>query len=123
MDPFINLSLDMTDSSTLGGCLERYCRVEKLPGRDYNCTGCGPAQMATKQLTIHRSPPCLVLHVKRFEQAMQTTSPASSKSAGMSAQQQPLQKIDKHLHFGTELPLSTLRHLLGGRVCIGWWGW
>ena len=127
LDPFTNLSLDVTDSSTIGGCLEKYCRVERLPGRDYKCSGCGTAQMATKQLSIHRLPACLVLHVKRFEQTVQATGAAPSKSTASSKQQQqqpqPLQKIDKHLHFSTELSAKDLKASTGERARIAWWEW
>ena len=109
LDPFTNLSLDVTDSVTISGCLERYCRVEKLPGRDYKCAGCGTAQMATKQLGIHRLPACLVLHIKRFEQTTQATSTASSKPTATAKQQSPLQKIDRHLHFSTELHVEAVK--------------
>jgi ubiquitin carboxyl-terminal hydrolase 22/27/51 len=109
LDPFTNLSLDITDSVAISGCLERYCRIEKLPGRDYKCAGCGTAQMATKQLSIHRLPSCLVLHIKRFEQTVQTPSTATSKPTATSKQQPPLQKIDRHLHFSTELHAADIK--------------
>lgn len=48
-------------------CLERFTSKEKLGSEGYVCQKCGSGQSATKQLSIKRLPPCLPIHLKRFE--------------------------------------------------------
>lgn len=48
-------------------CLDRFTGREKLGAQDYVCQKCGGEQSATKQLSVKRLPPCLPIHLKRFE--------------------------------------------------------
>lgn len=48
-------------------CLEHFTGREKLGAQDYVCQKCGGQQSATKQLSIKSLPPCLPIHLKRFE--------------------------------------------------------
>ena len=53
---------------SLLGCLQRFVRPECLgTAEHWVCGGCGRPQHAVKQMSVHRLPPVLCLHVKRFE--------------------------------------------------------
>lgn len=53
---------------SLLGCLQRFVRPERLGAAEHwVCGGCGRPQHAVKQMSVHRLPPVLCLHVKRFE--------------------------------------------------------
>jgi ubiquitin carboxyl-terminal hydrolase 22/27/51 len=51
---------------TMAHCLETYTALETL-SEPYTCEKCGGPRLSSKQLTIHRLPEVLVLHLKRFD--------------------------------------------------------
>jgi ubiquitin C-terminal hydrolase len=54
-------------SVSLEACLAAFCATEVLAGDDaYTCRSCATRQKCLKTLTLHRAPPHLVLHLKRF---------------------------------------------------------
>ncbi|KZO89901.1 cysteine proteinase [Calocera viscosa TUFC12733] len=87
VDPMLDISLDLKgvagskskpplgvmDENTLGACLRRYTRHEKLP-HEYNCGECGKmTNGATKRLSFRKLPPVLAFHFKRFEHSSTAT--------------------------------------------------
>ena len=53
-------------------CINKYCKVEKLDGKDQvYCGKCKAHQDHTKQVTMYRAPPVLIIHLKRFKFAQQ----------------------------------------------------
>lgn len=55
-------------SVSLLGCLQRFVRPERLgSSQHWVCGACARPQHAVKQMSVHRLPPVLCLHVKRFE--------------------------------------------------------
>lgn len=76
-DPFVDVSLDLRDSSTMTllGCLHRFTHPETLGDEDrHRCDGCNAAGRSTKQFTFHQVPSVLVFHLKRFEHAVKSSS-------------------------------------------------
>ena len=68
IDPFIDLSLDIKDNSTLYECLDSFHRLERLQDyKAYECSQCHTTKEPSKQLTIERLAPFLVFQLKRFE--------------------------------------------------------
>jgi ubiquitin C-terminal hydrolase len=84
-DPFLDVSLPIPDADahatrqghrsssssgrgvSLEACLAAFCATEVLAGDDaYTCRSCATRQTCLKTLTLHRAPPHLVLHLKRF---------------------------------------------------------
>ena len=70
-DPFMDLSLPMPQDSrhacTVMDCLTSFTAREVLDEADaYWCDHCKAFRMASKELRIRRSPPVLVMHMKRF---------------------------------------------------------
>ncbi|EJU04777.1 cysteine proteinase [Dacryopinax primogenitus] len=87
LDPMLDISLDLkgvagsknkhqlgvADENTLGACLRRFTRHEKLP-HEYNCSECGKmTNGATKRLSFRKLPPVLAFHFKRFEHSSTAT--------------------------------------------------
>lgn len=89
-DPFLDLSLEIVKADSLQKALTHFTAKEFLDGgeRHYQCQQCKQKVKALKQLTIHKAPYVLTIHLKRF----------SSHLAG--------QKIDKRIIFGTTLDLK-----------------
>eukprot|EP01041_Mallomonas_annulata_P000991 gene991-1939_t len=65
---FQDLSLEVTGKiRSVTEALEAFMKKEKLDiGNEWKCDGCKKKVAASKQLSIARSPPVLVLHLKRF---------------------------------------------------------
>ena len=63
--PFIDLSISLSDVSTLEQGLHALTKPEELSG--YECDACGTAVKAEKQSLIHRPPPVLVVQLQRFQ--------------------------------------------------------
>ncbi|CAD8155517.1 unnamed protein product [Paramecium octaurelia] len=63
IEPFLTLSLAISQSKTLEQCLEEFLKEETL--RDYKCTKCQSS--CIKSLQIISIPQILVLHLKRFQ--------------------------------------------------------
>ena len=81
-DPFLDLSLPIPNRNapnsrgrggggggggsavSLEACLSEFCSTEELTG--VTCSTCNQKQTCLKTLTMHKLPPYLVLHLKRF---------------------------------------------------------
>lgn len=121
-DPFLDLSLEIVKADSLPKALIHFTAVEQLDGgeRQYQCQRCRQKVKALKQLTVHKPPYVLSIHLKRF----------GSHAPGI--------KIDKKVEFGSTLDLKPFvsnsnvspfflchLHLFGQKfiptsVCIEW---
>jgi ubiquitin carboxyl-terminal hydrolase 36/42 len=89
-DPFLDLSLEIVKADSLHKALANFTAAEQLDGgeRQYQCQQCKQKVRALKQLTVHKAPYVLTIHLKRFHS------------------HDPGQKIKKKVHFGTTLDLK-----------------
>ncbi|XP_042064832.1 uncharacterized protein LOC121808418 isoform X2 [Salvia splendens] len=89
-DPFLDLSLEIHKSDSLYKALAHFTSKELLDGgaREYQCDQCEEKVKASKQLTVHKAPQVLAVHLKRF----------SSYAPG--------QKVDKRVAFEPTLDLK-----------------
>ncbi|KAJ0965900.1 hypothetical protein J5N97_027038 [Dioscorea zingiberensis] len=89
-DPFLDLSLEITKADSLHKAFSRFTAVEELDDgkKHYQCQHCKQKVRALKQLTIHKAPYVLTIHLKRFGSNI------------------PGQKIDKRVEFGPSLDLK-----------------
>ncbi|CAL9046816.1 ubiquitin carboxyl-terminal hydrolase 23-like isoform X1 [Musa acuminata AAA Group] len=89
-DPFLDLSLEIVKADSLRKALAHFTAVEQLDGgqRQYQCQRCKEKVRALKQLTIHKAPYVLTIHLKRFGSHV------------------PGQKIDKKVTFEPTLDLK-----------------
>ncbi|XP_076936312.1 ubiquitin carboxyl-terminal hydrolase 23-like isoform X2 [Bidens hawaiensis] len=89
-DPFLDLSLEILRADTLHKAFANFTAKEQLDGgaKEYQCQQCKQKVKALKQLTIHKPPNVLTVHLKRF----------GSHISG--------QKIDKKIQFGSTLDLK-----------------
>ncbi|KAL1563496.1 ubiquitinyl hydrolase 1 [Salvia divinorum] len=89
-DPFLDLSLEIHKSDSLYKALAHFTSKELLDGgsREYQCDQCKQKVKASKQLTVHKAPQVLAVHLKRF----------SSHAPG--------QKVDKIVAFEPTLDLK-----------------
>ncbi|CAN6252961.1 unnamed protein product [Urochloa humidicola] len=89
-DPFLDLSLEIGNATTLLKALYNFTEEEVLDGgeKHYNCQQCKQKVAAKKRFLIDKAPSVLTIHLKRF-------SPFN-----------PLQKIDKKVDFPTTLNLK-----------------
>ncbi|XP_072978058.1 ubiquitin carboxyl-terminal hydrolase 23 [Typha angustifolia] len=89
-DPFLDLSLEIVKANSLRKALSHFTEVEQLDGgeRQYQCQRCKQKVRALKQLTIHKAPNVLTIHLKRFDSHI------------------PGQKIDKRVDFESTLDLK-----------------
>ncbi|KAF2129795.1 ubiquitin carboxyl-terminal hydrolase-like protein 22 [Dothidotthia symphoricarpi CBS 119687] len=93
-DLYMDLSLDVKNQSkkrklnagnadetplNIRDCLERFTAKEKLGSAEYTCRNCDSPQNAAKQLSIHRLPPVLSVHLKRFEHTKAQSSKIETK--------------------------------------------
>eukprot|EP00408_Alexandrium_pacificum_P008140 CAMPEP_0171226920 /NCGR_PEP_ID=MMETSP0790-20130122/37573_1 /TAXON_ID=2925 /ORGANISM="Alexandrium catenella, Strain OF101" /LENGTH=635 /DNA_ID=CAMNT_0011693003 /DNA_START=83 /DNA_END=1991 /DNA_ORIENTATION=- len=89
-DPFLDLSLEVRNASTLEKALEGFTKSELLSGPTrYCCKKCEQPVDVTKRFFLHALPPLLVFQLKRFE--------FSQGSRG---------KIMKNVSFGTSVDLA-----------------
>ncbi|KAL1372131.1 ubiquitin carboxyl-terminal hydrolase 23 isoform X1 [Arachis hypogaea] len=67
-DPFLDLSLEIFKAESLQKALANFTAAEWLDGgeRQYNCQRCKQKVRALKQLTVHKAPYVLTIHLKRF---------------------------------------------------------
>lgn len=86
-DPFLDLSLEIAKADTLMKALGHFTAAEHLDGgaKQYQCQKCREKVRALKQLTIHKAPYVLTIHLKRFHS------------------HDPGQKINKSVRFDTTL--------------------
>ncbi|CAL9182291.1 unnamed protein product [Musa hybrid cultivar] len=89
-DPFLDLSLEIAKVDSLWKALKHFTAVEQLDGgeRQYQCQNCKEKVRALKQLTIHKAPYVLTIHLKRFDSLF------------------PGQKIDTKVDFDLTLDLK-----------------
>lgn len=89
-DPFIDLSLEIVKADSIVKALKHFTTSELLDGgeRQYQCQRCSQKVRALKQLTVHKAPYVLTVHLKRFES------------------HDPGQKINKNVQFDTVLDLK-----------------
>ncbi|XP_028760870.1 ubiquitin carboxyl-terminal hydrolase 23 [Neltuma alba] len=89
-DPFLDLSLEIFKADSLQKALSNFTAAEWLDGgeRQYQCQRCKQKVKALKQLTIHKAPYVLTIHLKRFYA------------------HDPGQKIKKRVQFGCALDLK-----------------
>lgn len=67
-DPFLDLSLEIVKADSLRKAFAHFTAMEQLDGgeRQYQCQRCKEKVQAFKQLTIHKAPYVLNIHLKRF---------------------------------------------------------
>ncbi|XP_073150607.1 uncharacterized protein [Henckelia pumila] len=89
-DPFLDLSLEIAKADSLHKALTHFTAKEFLDGgaKQYQCQECKQKVKALKQLTIHKAPHVLTIHLKRFGSHIQG------------------QKIDKKIYFSPTLDLK-----------------
>jgi ubiquitin carboxyl-terminal hydrolase 9/13 len=67
-EPFIDLSVDLDQHSSVTSCLRKFSEEEMLCERNkFHCDKCGGLQEAEKRMKIKRLPRILALHLKRFK--------------------------------------------------------
>ncbi|KAI1618451.1 ubiquitin thiolesterase [Exophiala viscosa] len=67
-EPFLDLSVDLEQHSSVTACLRRFSEEEMLCERNkFHCDNCGGLQEAEKRMKIKRLPKILALHLKRFK--------------------------------------------------------
>uniref|UniRef100_A0A0D9VM48 USP domain-containing protein n=1 Tax=Leersia perrieri TaxID=77586 RepID=A0A0D9VM48_9ORYZ len=89
-DPFLDLSLEIVNATTLVKALKNFTEEELLDGgeKQYNCERCKQKVTAKKRFMIEKAPSVLTIHLKRF-------SPFN-----------PRRKIDKKVEFQPTLNLK-----------------
>ena len=89
LDPFLDLSLEIAKANSLNKALVNFTAEEQLDGgeRQYQCQRCNQKVRAMKQMTIHKPPSVLTIHLKRFRA------------------HDPGQKINKEVQFSPTLDL------------------
>ena len=99
---------------SLLGCLQRFVRPERLgTAEQWVCGGCSRPQHAVKQMSVHRLPPVLCLHVKRFEHTVRSRC-GPEKSSSVPLCSGPMRSKPEYY------PLSSL---LTGRPIWSGVGW
>jgi ubiquitin carboxyl-terminal hydrolase 8 len=88
---------------TLTQCLQEFTKTEDLASEAYLCSKCKCKRDASKQLTFHRLPPVLVVHLKRFavRDGLQTSQRAFMRESEVST------KISTDVKFERKLNLSA----------------
>ena len=67
-EPFFNLSLDLSEFTSLSFSLSSLAKKELLVDKaSYACPNCKTKQHATRSTSLSHSPPFLLFHLKRFE--------------------------------------------------------
>ncbi|KAH0853279.1 LOW QUALITY PROTEIN: hypothetical protein HID58_093349, partial [Brassica napus] len=66
--PFLDLSLDIEQNSSITSCLKNFSSTETLHAEDkFFCDKCCSLQEAQKRMKIKKPPHILVIHLKRFK--------------------------------------------------------
>ncbi|KAF0689565.1 Aste57867_18984 [Aphanomyces stellatus] len=93
-EPFLDLSVEIEQNTSLYYCLKKFGHTERLCGDDkFFCDTCHGLQDAEKRMHLKRIPHVLALHLKRFKYMEETQSFA---------------KLFHRILFGTELKLPSL---------------
>eukprot|EP00397_Hematodinium_sp_SG-2012_P005709 GEMP01005731.1.p1 GENE.GEMP01005731.1~~GEMP01005731.1.p1 ORF type:complete len:706 (+),score=148.28 GEMP01005731.1:183-2300(+) len=88
-DPFLDLSLELENCSSVTMALKQFTAEETLSGTNkYKCQKCKKLVVARKQFLVHKAPKVLTLQLKRFNFAMNGS------------------KINKPVSFSMELELA-----------------
>ncbi|KAM4073086.1 hypothetical protein ACB094_11G190500 [Castanea mollissima] len=89
-DPFLDLSLEIVQADSWHKAVANFTAAEQLDGgeRQYQCQQCKQKVRALKQLTVHKAPYVLAIHLKRFHS------------------HDPGQKIKKKVHIGLTIDLK-----------------
>lgn len=67
-ESFLDLSVDISQHSSVTSCLKSFSSSELMCHRDkFFCDACASLQEAEKRLKIKRPPTVLALHLKRFK--------------------------------------------------------
>eukprot|EP00742_Colponemidia_sp_Colp-10_P002945 GILJ01003142.1.p1 GENE.GILJ01003142.1~~GILJ01003142.1.p1 ORF type:complete len:357 (+),score=49.31 GILJ01003142.1:43-1113(+) len=67
-EPFIDLSVDIEQNSSITSCLKNFSSTETLSKQDkFFCDQCACLQEAEKRMRIKKLPRILALHLKRFK--------------------------------------------------------
>lgn len=67
-EPFLDLSVDLAQHSSVTACLRKFSEEEMLCERNkFHCDKCSGLQEAEKRMKIKRLPRILALHLKRFK--------------------------------------------------------
>lgn len=67
-EPFLDLSVDLEEHSSVTSCLRSFSQEEMLCERNkFHCDKCSGLQEAEKRMKIKRLPRILALHLKRFK--------------------------------------------------------
>ncbi|KIO17131.1 hypothetical protein M407DRAFT_229267 [Tulasnella calospora MUT 4182] len=67
-EPFLDLSLDISQNTSLNACLRHFSKSEMLTARNkFFCDECCGLVEAEKRMKIKTLPPILLLHLKRFK--------------------------------------------------------
>lgn len=74
IDPIMDLSLGIQNKSTLTECLDSFHRREPLTDYSFQCKRCKSTNSPTRQLTMAKLPPVLMLHLKRFKHLLNGTN-------------------------------------------------
>lgn len=67
IEPYLDLSLDISGKKTLYECLESFHKREQLHDYEFHCPKCQTTKDPIKQLTINQLSPVLIFQLKRFE--------------------------------------------------------
>ena len=67
-EPFMDLSVEIEQNTSLNHCLRSFSSMETLSGaQKYFCESCCSKQEAQKRMRIKKQPKVLALHLKRFK--------------------------------------------------------
>ncbi|KAG8900822.1 hypothetical protein FRB99_005745 [Tulasnella sp. 403] len=67
-EPFLDLSLDISQNTSVNACLRHFSKSEMLTARNkFYCDECCGLVEAEKRMKIKTLPPVLLLHLKRFK--------------------------------------------------------
>eukprot|EP00752_Nemacystus_decipiens_P007312 g6543.t1 len=67
-EPFMDLSLDVEQNSSVSACLRNFSSTETLTKKNkFFCESCNALQEAEKKIRLKRLPRVLTLHLKRFK--------------------------------------------------------
>ncbi|KAK5961131.1 ubiquitin-specific protease UBP8 PWA37_001660 [Arxiozyma heterogenica] len=67
IEPYLDLSLDISGKKTLYECLESFHKREQLHDFEFHCPKCQTEKDPIKQLTINQLSPVLIFQLKRFK--------------------------------------------------------
>jgi len=88
---FYDLSLELGKCDSLKKCFDLFFKTEELKGSNkYKCSGCKKDVEATKKYRIHKRPPVLTIHLKRFDNLFMR-----------------INKIARHIKFDESIDISS----------------